>query len=90
MEALFAGSAIRTLRKMVKSGLITEKDLDTPPDGYFISMGYERELGTGRWVRVKRTLRGALTSLPVHKLPKYRNLLTNKITFDPVIYEKQL
>ena len=64
MEALFAGSAIRTLRKMVKSGLITEKDLDTPPDGYFISMGYERELGTGRWVRVKRTLRGALPSLP--------------------------
>ena len=52
-------------------------------------MGYERELGTGRWVRVKRTLRGALPSLPVHKLPKYRNLLTNKITFDPVIYEKQ-
>ena len=45
MEALFAGSAIRTLRKMVKKGLITEKDLDTPPDGYFISMGYERELG---------------------------------------------
>ena len=90
MEALFAGSAIRTLRKMVKSGLITEKDLDTPPEGYFISMGYERELGTGRWVRVKRTLRGALPSLSVHKLPKYRNLLTNKITFDPVIYEKQL
>ena len=90
MEALFEGSAIRTLRKMVKSGLITEKDLDTPPEGYFISMGYERELGTGRWVRVKRTLRGALPSLPVHKLPKYRNLLTNKITFDPVIYEKQL
>ena len=90
MESLFAGSAIRTLRKMVKRVLITEKDLDTPPDGYFISMGYERELGTGRWVRVKRTLRGALPSLPVHKLPKYRNLLTNKITFDPVIYEKQL
>ena len=90
MEALFAGSAIRTLRKMVKSGLITEKDLDTPPDGYFISMGYERELGTGRWVRVKRTLRGALPSVPVYKIPKYKNLLTNKITFDPVMYEKTL
>ena len=90
MEALFAGSAIRTLRKMVKSGLITEQDLDTPPDGYFISMGYERELGTGRWVRVKRTLRGALPSVPVYKIPKYKNLLTNKITFDPVMYEKTL
>ena len=78
MEALFAGSAIRTLRKMVKKGLITEKDLDTPPDGYFISMGYERELGTGKWIRIKRTLRGAYASIPVHKIPKYRNLLTNK------------
>ena len=89
MEALFSGSAVRTLRKMLKKGLITEKDLDTPPDGYFISMGYERELGTGRWVRVKRTLRGALPSVPVYKIPKYKNLLTNKITFDPVMYDKQ-
>ena len=90
MEALFAGSAVRTLRKMVKKGLIKEQDLDTPPDGWFLSMGYERELGTGRWVRVKRTLRGALQSIPVHKIPKYKNLLTNKITFDPVMYEKTL
>ena len=52
-------------------------------------MGYERELGTGRWYRVNRTLRGALPSIPVDKIPKYKNLLTNKITFDPVIYEKQ-
>ena len=89
MDSLFSGGAKKTLRMMVKKGLIKIEDLDTPPDGYFISMGYERELGTGRWVRVKRTLRGALPSLPVHKLPKYRNLLTNKITFDPVIYEKQ-
>ena len=89
MEALFSGSAVRTLRKMLKKGLITEKDLDTPPDWYFISMGYERELVNGRWVRVKRTLRGALPSLPVHKIPKYKNLLTNKITFDPVMYDKQ-
>ena len=89
MEALFSGSAVRTLRKMLKKGLITEKDLDTPPDGYFISMGYERELGTGKWIRVKRTLRGAYASIPVYKIPKYRNLLTNKITFDPVMYDKQ-
>ena len=89
MEALFAGSAIRTLRKMVKSGLITEKDLDTPPDGYFIGLGYERETGTGKWKRILRTKCGATPSLPVHKLPKYRNSLTGKITFDPVEYEKQ-
>ena len=52
-------------------------------------MGYERELGTGRWFRVNRTRRGALPSLPVHKIPKYKNALTGKITFDPVMYEKQ-
>ena len=89
MDSLFAGSGIRTLRMMVKKGLITEKDLDTPPDGWFMTMGYERELGTGKWYRVNRTLRGARPSIPVHKLPKYKNVLTGKITFDPVEYEKQ-
>ena len=89
MDSLFSGSGIRTLRNMVKKGLIKEGDLNIPPDGWFISMGYERELGTGKWYRVNRTLRGALPSIPVDKIPKYKNLLTNKITFDPVIYEKQ-
>jgi len=89
MDSLFGDSGIRTLRKMVKKGLITEKDLDTPPDGYFLSLGYERETGTGKWKRILRTKSGATPSLPVHKLPKYRNSLTGKITFDPVEYEKQ-
>ena len=89
MESLFAASGIRTLRKMVKKGLITEKDLDTPPDGWFIGLGYERETGTGKWKRILRTKAGATPSIPVHKLPKYRNSLTGKITFDPVEYEKQ-
>lgn len=88
MEALFAGSAGRTLRKMLKKGIIKEQDLDTPPDGWFISMGYERELGTGKWKRILRTKAGATPSIPVHKLPKYKNSLTAKITFDPVEYEK--
>ena len=90
MDSLFSNSGIRTLRNMVRKGLIKPEDLDNPPSGWFLSMGYERELGTGRWVRVKRTLRGALPSIPVHKIPKYKNLLTNKITFDPVMYEKTL
>ncbi len=89
MDSLFGGSGIRTLRKMVKKGLITEKDLDTPPSGWFIAMGYERETGTGKWKRILRTKCGATPSLSVHKLPKYRNVLTGKITFDPVEYEKQ-
>ena len=89
MDSLFAGSGIRTLRMMVKKGLITEKDLDTPPSGWFIAMGYERETGTGKWKRILRTKCGATPSLTVHKLPKYRNGLTGKITFDPVEYEKQ-
>ena len=89
MDSLFAGSGIRTLRMMVKKGLITEKDLDTPPSGWFISMGYDRENKTGKWKRLLRTKCGATPSIPVNKLPKYRNSLTGKITFDPVEYEKQ-
>ena len=89
MDSLFGDSGIRTLRKMLKKGLITEQDLDTPPSGWFIAMGYERETGTGKWKRLLRTKCGATPSLPVHKLPKYRNSLTGKITFDPVEYEKQ-
>ena len=89
MDSLFNGSGIRTLRMMVKKGLITEKDLDTPPSGWFISMGYDRENKTGRWKRLTRLKSGATPSVPVHKLPKYKNVLTGKITFDPVEYEKQ-
>ena len=89
MDSLFGDSGIRTLRKMLKKGLITEQDLDTPPSGWFIAMGYERETGTGKWKRILRTKCGATPSLPVHKLPKYRNSLTGKITFDPVEYEKR-
>jgi hypothetical protein len=89
MESLFAGSAKRTLNKMVKNKLIKPQDLDTPPDGWFLSMGYERETVTGKWKRIIRTKNGSTSTIPVHKIPKYRNLLTNKITFDPVIYEKQ-
>ncbi len=89
MEQLFAGSAIKTLRKMIKKGLIKERDLNIPPDGWFIAMGYDRENKTGKWKRLLRTKCGATPSLPVHKLPKYRNSLTGKITFDPVEYEKK-
>ena len=74
---------------MVKKGLIKEGDLNIPPDGWFMTMGYERETGTGKWKRILRTKCGATPSLPVHKLPKYRNGLTGKITFDPVEYEKE-
>ncbi len=88
MESLFAGSAKRTLHRMVNKGRIKPEDLNTPPDGWFLSMGYERETGTGKWKRVLSTVNGCRASLPVHKLPKYRNLLTGKITFDPVDYEK--
>ena len=88
MDSLFSGSGIKTLRMMVKKGLITEKDLDTPPSGWFIAMGYDRENKTGKWKRLTRLKSGATPSVPVHKLPKYKNVLTGKITFDPVIYEK--
>ena len=89
MDSLFGGSGIRTLRMMVKKGLITVEDLNTPPSGWFIAMGYDRENKTGKWKRLTRTKSGSRPSLPVHKLPKYRNSLTGKITFDPVEYEKE-
>ena len=89
MESLFGNNAKATLQKMVKKGLLKVSDLDTPTEGWFIAMGYERETGTGKWKRILRTKCGATPSLPVHKLPKYKNSLTGKITFDPVEYEKQ-
>ena len=89
MESLFGNNAKATLQKMVKKGLLKVSDLDTPTSGWFIALGYERETGTGKWKRILRTKCGATPSLPVHKLPKYKNSLTGKITFDPVEYEKQ-
>ena len=89
MDSLFNGSGIRTLRKMVKKGLIKVEDLDTPPSGWFITMGYDRENKTGRWKRLTRCKSGATPSVSLDKLPKYKNVLTGKITFDPVEYEKQ-
>ena len=89
MESLFSNNAKATLQKMVKKGLLKVSDLDTPSEGWFIAMGYERETGTGKWKRILRTKCGATPSLTVHKLPKYRNGLTGKITFDPVEYEKE-
>ena len=88
MDSLFGTGAKKTLRMMVKKGLITVEDLDTPPSGWFISMGYDRENKTGMWKRLTRLRSGATPSIPVHKLPKYKNVLTGKITFDPVMYEK--
>tara|TARA_R100000322_G_C5378446_1_gene175444 strand:+ start:255 stop:527 length:273 start_codon:yes stop_codon:yes gene_type:complete len=89
MDSLFGGGARKTLHMMVKKGLITVEDLNTPPDGWFLAMGYERETGTGKWKRILRTKAGGRPSLPLHKLPKYTNSLTGKITFDPVEYEKR-
>ena len=89
MESLFAGSARRTLNKMVKNKLIKPEDLNTPPDGWFLSMGYERETGTGKWKRLLRTKSGATPSLRLENIPKWKNTLTGKITFDPVKYEEE-
>jgi len=85
MDILFSNSAKRTLRRMISKGLIKIEDLDTPPDGWFLAMGYERETGTGKWKRIQKTKYGARPPIPTQKLPKYINSLTGKVTFDPVI-----
>ena len=89
MDILFSSNAKRTLRQMISKGLIKLEDLDTPPDGWFLAMGYERKTGTVKWERLQKTKYGARPSIPIHKLPKYKNVLTGKITFDPVKYEKR-
>ena len=48
MDSLFGGGAKKTLRMMVKKGLIKVDDLDTPPSGWFIAMGYDRENKTSQ------------------------------------------
>ena len=72
MDSLFNGDAKKTLRMMVKKGLIKEEDLDTPPSGWFIAMGYERETGTGKWKRLLRTKSGATPSLRLENIPKWK------------------
>ena len=78
MESLFAGSAKRTLQKMIKKGLLKIEYLDKPSEGWYLTNGFERENGTGRWVYIERTLSGARSMIPRDKLPKWRNLLRNE------------
>ena len=89
MDSIFGGGAKKTLRMMVKKGLIKVENLDTPPSGWFIAMGYDRETGTGKWKRLLRTKSGATPSLRLENIPKWKNTITGKITLDPVEYEKQ-
>ena len=89
MDKLFLG-AKGTLQKMVNKGLMKVSDLDTPPPGWFIAFGYERNMKTGKWKRISRTKAGARPSIPLEKIPKWKNTLTGKITFDPVEYEKTM
>tara|TARA_A100000172_G_scaffold17098_1_gene9374 strand:+ start:233 stop:499 length:267 start_codon:yes stop_codon:yes gene_type:complete len=75
--------AMRVLRNMVKKGLIKVSDLNTPPDGWYLSNGFERQLGTGKWVYLEKTNNGARSAIKRKDLPKWKNLLTGKITVDP-------
>ena len=89
MESLFSNNAKATLQKMVKKGLLKVSDLDKPSEGWFIAMGYERETGIGKWKRILRTKSGATPSLRLENIPKWKNTLTGKITFDHVEYQKE-
>ena len=63
---------------MIKKGLLKIEDLDKPSKGWYLTNGFERENGTGRWVYIERTLSGARSMIPRDKLPKWRNLLRNE------------
>ena len=87
MERLITSTNMKKLLdRMIKNGLMKPEDLDRPPDGWFIAMGYEKSKKTGKWIYIERTDAGARSMIPKNKLPKYKNPITGKITFDPMDY----
>ena len=71
------------LQGLIKKGLMKTEDLDTPTEGWYLTMGYEKD-ANGKWFLLSRTKAGAPPSMPLEKLPRWKNPLTGKITFDPV------
>tara|TARA_R100000353_G_scaffold156028_1_gene115019 strand:+ start:82 stop:345 length:264 start_codon:yes stop_codon:yes gene_type:complete len=87
MERLITSTNMKKLLdRIIKKGLMKPEDLDRPPDGWFYAMGYDRCKETGKWIFIERTDAGARSMLPKNKLPKYKNPITGKITFDPMNY----
>ncbi len=78
----------KLLNKMIDKKLLNVEDLDKPPEGWFLAMGFEKCINTGKWIYINRTKANARSMIPRNKLPKYKNPITGKITFDPVMYEK--
>ena len=64
----------KTLRKGIKNKRWTLEDLDTPPSGWYLANGYEKNMN-GEWQYIYRTNIGSSSLIPIDKLPVYKNLL---------------
>tara|TARA_B100000676_G_scaffold117898_1_gene117374 strand:+ start:1438 stop:1701 length:264 start_codon:yes stop_codon:yes gene_type:complete len=84
MEKLIKTNSMKKLlNKIIEKKLVKLEDLDKPPEGWFLAMGYEKCIITGKWIYINRTKANARSMIPRDKLPKYKNPITGKITFDP-------
>jgi len=85
MEKLIKKNNVKKLlNKMISKGLLKPEDLDKPTEGWFLAMGYDKCTETGKWIFLEKTKANARSLIPKHKLPKYKNPITGKITFDPM------
>ena len=85
MEKLITNKNMnKLLKKMIDKKLINPEDLNKPPEGWFLAMGYDKCTETGKWIYLNKTKANARSMIPRNKLPKYKNPITGKITFDPM------
>ena len=69
---------IKAAKKALLQGIKNKRwkleDLDTPPSGWYLANGYEKNMN-GEWEYLQRTNIGSRSLIPKHKLPVYKNLL---------------
>lgn len=64
----------KALLQGIKNKRWTLEDLDTPPSGWYLANGYEKNY-KGEWEYLQRTIIGSRSLIPIDKLPVYKNLL---------------
>jgi len=67
-------AAKKALLQGIKNKRWKLEDLDTPPSGWYLANGYEKNY-KGEWEYLQRTKIGSRSLIPRHKLPVYKNLL---------------
>ena len=67
-------AAKKALLQGIKNKRWTIEDLDTPPSGWYLANGYEKNM-SGEWEYLQKTKIGSRSLIPRHQLPVYKNLL---------------